>query len=105
MLKEGRFPFGDRPFNHCCSQPFIKSIDVKIKHTLEFLVCYFSGHDFVVSPETTQQPLCRHCDHPYAETLRDKRWRWRQKSIQISSDVSLSQALTTKPREPVGVRR
>jgi hypothetical protein len=78
---------------------------VKIKHTLEFLVCYFSGHDFVVSPETIQQPLCRHCHHPYAQTLQDKRWRWRQKSIQISSDASSPQAATTKPRELVGARR
>ncbi|MBD0344667.1 MAG: hypothetical protein ICV63_07505 [Coleofasciculus sp. Co-bin14] len=78
---------------------------MKIKHTLEFLLCYFSGHDFIVSPETTQQPLCRHCHQPYAETLRDKRWRWRQKSIQISGDVPSPQVASTKTREPVGARR
>lgn len=55
---------------------------MKVKHELEFLVCFFSGHDFLVAPEYAQHAKCRYCDKPYAATLKDRLPRRKDKLIQ-----------------------
>jgi hypothetical protein len=45
---------------------------MKVKHTLEFLICFFSRHDFIESPEHCQKVECRRCHQPYSHTLQEK---------------------------------
>lgn len=72
--------FSIRPRNSW-SELIKMKIVVKIKHALEFVICFFSRHDFIVSPEYTQQMECRRCHKPYAPTLRDHWHRMRSKPV------------------------
>jgi hypothetical protein len=60
---------------------------------MEFFICFFSRHDFIVSPEFTQYTECRRCHRPYAETLQDKRQRGKQKLIEIPCEAPSQKAL------------
>jgi hypothetical protein len=44
----------------------------KIRPALEFIICFFSGHDFTISLGYGQQLECHRCNQPYRETLQDK---------------------------------
>ncbi|HEY9634664.1 MAG TPA: hypothetical protein V6D14_14720 [Coleofasciculaceae cyanobacterium] len=68
---------------------------MNVKHTLEFLICFFSRHDFIVSPENNQHLECRRCHQPYAATLREKSQLWSQKSVEIPSETLPSKAVET----------
>lgn len=65
---------------------------MKVKHRLEFLICFFSRHDFIESPDYCQKVMCRRCHQPYSHTLQEK---WQNiKQVRIDGNGYESEAST-----------
>lgn len=65
---------------------------MKVKHRLEFLICFLSRHDFTESPGYCPKVECRRCHQPYSHTLQEK-WQ-NMKQVRINENGDESEAST-----------